>query len=167
MLTIITSPVSGKDAEPAHIVDEYPPIKEYTVRLLGELGRPWVIRHRLITIDIKVLVDVLERAQRLEEMSQSDPIVFPLFDDIELTVQLTNVIWFAPGGWLAEYTIINPAPIDGAQRINRGNLTINEKSGGIDAVFYYRKRQFALHFTGQRPFYVAVENDPSLLPAID
>ena len=166
LIGLIAFNAVGETHDSTSILAENPPFRSIPTQMIEYVSEPVVLRHRVIAIDADVLIAALGEAKWLEDISNAAPISFPLFEGVELFVQLTHARWF-PGGWQAEYTILDPDQPPDSRVWNHGNLSISEETGNITASFWFRKRYFAVHSSGQSPYHVAVENDPSLLPATD
>ena len=154
----------SRDSDTISAVSEYPPYDTRAVRLLNYVNEPSVLRHRTIALDLERIVEVLESSA--PESRSSQEIVFPLFDDASFVVRFTDVRETAYG-WMALLEGTERGEDSDQRKRVRGDLSINSKTGELTASIGWDRRQFAIHFTGDPPFHLVVENDPAEMPAFD
>ena len=123
-----------------------------------------VLRHRVISIDTKKLRSLLWDARWMQDPSEADAVLFPLFDDAQLHVKFTHA-YSLVRGMQAEFRIVSSDNPSEFRTSDRGTLTLNTETGAVMAVFWVGGRHFALHFSGESPYHVAVESDPNSLPS--
>ena len=152
------------DSDTISAISEYPPYETRAVRLLNYVNELSVLRHRTIALDLDRIVEVLESS--MAESRSSEEIIFPLFDDASFVVRFTDVRKHAYG-WIALFEGVEQSQSADQKTTVRGDLSITSKTGELTASFGWDRRQFAVHFTGDPPFHLVVENDPAERPNID
>ena len=145
-------------------ISDSPPHETRAVRLLNYVDEPSVLRHRTIALDVEKIVAVLESSAAGSRSGQQ--VLFPFFDDASFVVRFTYANRLAYG-WIAYFEGFELTEGSGQKVTVRGDLSINLKTGEILAALGWDRRQFAIHFTGDQPFHLVVENDPAEMPDYD
>lgn len=166
VLFVPLTSIAGDD-DPRSILSFAPPNMSRLLRLLEYVEEPSVIRHRVIAIDIDELKKAIETLDRRTDGAVSAPVLFPLFDDVTFTVRFEYTHRLGSHGWLALFS--GSASDESGKYLGKvsGDLELTTESGEVLASFGWKHRMFAIHFTGEGPYHLAVENDPNHMPALD